>query len=182
MSAAEVRALFANALKVAVVHAEIGMAVYATVPGGPLYTEFVGAFADAKISYRAQLTWVKQQFVIGRSDYHYRHEPILYGWLENGAHYWNGDRSQDSVFEVDKPHVSAEHPTQKPIALISKMIANSTRPGELVYDCFAGSGSTLVAAHQLGRVSYGVEISPEYLAVALQRLADLGLEPKLIDG
>jgi site-specific DNA-methyltransferase (adenine-specific) len=182
MSATEVRALFANALKVAVVHAEIGMAVYATVPGGPLYTEFVGAFADAKISYRAQLTWVKQQFVIGRSDYHYRHEPILYGWLENGAHYWNGDRSQDSVFEVDKPHVSAEHPTQKPIALISQMIANSTLPGELVYDCFAGSGSTLVAAHQLGRVGYGVEIDSGYIAVALQRLADLGLEPKLIDG
>jgi DNA modification methylase len=62
------------------------------------------------------------------------------------------------------------------------MIANSTRPGELVYDCFAGSGSTLVAAHQLGRVGYGVEIDSRYIAVALQRLADLGLEPKLIDG
>ncbi|MGA2408801.1 MAG: site-specific DNA-methyltransferase [Candidatus Binataceae bacterium] len=74
------------------------------------------------------------------------------------------------------------HPTQKPTALIGRLIANSSRAGELIYDPFCGSGSTLAAAHQLGRVAYGVEIDPGYVAVALQRLADLGLEPKLIDG
>jgi site-specific DNA-methyltransferase (adenine-specific) len=73
------------------------------------------------------------------------------------------------------------HPTTKPTELIAQMIVNSSRSGELIYDPFLGSGSTLVAAHQLGRVGYGVEISPEYIAVALERLAMLGLEPKLID-
>jgi DNA modification methylase len=116
------------------------------------------------------------------ADYQHRFEPILYGWLPDAAHYFVDDRTQDDVFQVDKPHVSAGHPTQKPIALISQMIANSSRPGDLIYDPFAGSGSVLVSAHQLGRIGYGVEISHDYVAVALQRLADLGLEPKLIDG
>jgi DNA modification methylase len=86
------------------------------------------------------------------------------------------------VFEIDKPHVSEFHPTMKPVELVARMVANSSRLGETVYDPFLGSGSTLVAAHQLGRVGYGVEISPEYLAVALERLSTLGLEPNLIDG
>lgn len=90
--------------------------------------------------------------------------------------------TQDDVLEVDKPHVSDLHPTQKPIALIGQLIANSSRAGEIVYDPFCGSGSTLVAAHQLERIGYGVEIDPGYVAVTLQRLADLGLEPELIDG
>ncbi len=126
--------------------------------------------------------WVKQQFVIGMSDYHYRHEAILYGWLGNGPHYFTNDRTHDSVFEVDKPHVAELHPTTKPVELVAQMIANSSRIGEIIYDPFLGSGTTLVAAHQLGRVGYGAEIDPGYTEVCLQRLADLGLEPKLIDG
>ena len=182
LTGAEVRALFADALKVAVAHAETGMAVYVTVPPGPLHIEFIQGLADAGITYKHQLAWVKQQFVIGRSDYHYRHEPILYGWIENGAHYWSGDRSQDSVFEVDKPHVSDLHPTCKPVELIAKMIANSSQPTDIVYDPFAGSGSTLVAAHQLGRIGYGCEIDEAYTAVCLERLSLLGLKPQLIEG
>jgi DNA modification methylase len=116
------------------------------------------------------------------ADYHHRFELILYGWLSGAAHYFADDRTQDDVLEVDKPHVSDLHPTQKPIELIGRLIANSSRAGELVYDPFFGSGSTLVAAHQLGRIGYGVEIDAGYAAVALQRLAELGLEPKLIDG
>jgi DNA modification methylase len=116
------------------------------------------------------------------ADYHHRFEPILYGWLPGGAHYFVDDRTQDDVFEVNKPVVSDMHPTQKPVELLARMISNSSRTGEIIYDPFCGSGTTLVAAHQLGRVGYGVEISPEYVAVALQRLADLGQEPKLIDG
>jgi DNA modification methylase len=142
---------------------------------------FIRAFESAGFTYKHGLVWVKNQFVIGMSDYHFRHEAILYGWLENGSHYWCGDRSQDSVFEIDKPHVSDLHPTTKPMALVARMIANSSRSGEIIYDPFLGSGTSLVAAHQLERVGYGVEISPEYTVVALQRLADLGLEPKLID-
>ena len=114
------------------------------------------------------------------ADYHHRYEPILYGWLPDATHYFVEDRSQDDVFEVDKPHVSSFHPTTKPVELIAKMIANSSRAGEVVYDPFCGSGSTLLAAHQLDRIGYGVEISPEYVAVCLQRLADLGLKPELV--
>jgi DNA modification methylase len=144
-------------------------------PGGPLLERFTRAFNASGFSFRAQLIWAKSQFVIGMANYHHRFEPILYGWLPNGAHYFVDDRTQDDVFEVDKPHASPDHPTCKPVALISRMIANSSRAGEIIYDPFAGSGSTLVSAHQLGRIGYGVEISSEYAAVALQRLADLGL-------
>jgi len=104
--------------------------------------------------------WAKNQFVIGMSDYHFRHEPVLYGWLENGPHYWCGDRSQGSIFEVDKPHVSDLHSTQKPVELIARMIANSSRAGELVYDPFCGSGSALVAAHQLSRTCFAWKSTP----------------------
>jgi DNA modification methylase len=123
---------------------------------------------------------VKHHFAIGMADYHHRYEPILYGWLPDAAHYFIDDRSQDDVFEVHKPHVSEFHPTTKPVELIARMVANSSRPGELVYDCFSGSGSTLLAAHQLGRIGYGVEIDPGYVAVALERLSALGLKPQLV--
>ena len=123
---------------------------------------------------------MKNQFVLGRCDYQFKHENILYGWIENGPHYFIDDRCQGSVFEIDRPHVSELHPTSKPIALIARMISNSSHPGELVYDPFAGSGTSIVAAHQLGRVGYGCEIDPCYLAVILERLSLLGLEPELI--
>ena len=84
------------------------------------------------------------------------------------------------MFEVDKPVSSEFHPTTKPVQLIAQMVANSSRSGELVYDPFCGSGSTLLAAHQLGRIGYGVEIDPGYVAVSLQRLAALGLNPQLV--
>jgi len=175
----DVHALFYDALVLASRRCERGASLYVTVPGGPLITGFMEAMTRAGFGFRHSLVWVKNQFVIGMSDYHYRHEPILYGWLESGAHYFTEDRGQSSVFEVDKPQVSDHHPTTKPVELVAKMIANSTRPGELVYDPFCGSGSTLLAAHQLGRVGYGVEIDPDYAAVSLERLTDLGLEPEL---
>lgn len=123
---------------------------------------------------------MKDSFVIGMGDYQHRHELILYGWLQTGRHYFIDDRTRDSVFEVDRPRVSELHPTTKPIELITRMVANSSRVGELVYDPFLGSGSTVVAAHKLGRIGYGCEIDPAYLAVALERLALLGLKPELV--
>jgi DNA modification methylase len=182
LTAGETGLMFKQALELARQFAEPAAACYATVPAGPLLVYFIQAFNASGFSFRAQLLWVKNQFVIGMADYHHRFEPILYGWLPNGAHYFVDDRTQDDVFEVNKPVVSDMHPTQKPVELLARMIANSSRAGEIIYDPFCGSGTTLVAAHQLGRVGYAVEISPEYTAVALQRLADLGLEPKLVDG
>jgi DNA modification methylase len=105
---------------------------------------------------------------------------VLYGWLPDGAHYFIEDRRQDDVFEIDKPHVNDLHPTTKPVELVARMVRNSSREGELVYDPFCGAVSTLLAAHQLYRIGYGVEIDPGYLAVTLERLSMLGLKPELI--
>jgi DNA modification methylase len=135
---------------------------------------------DGGFSYRHCLIWVKQTHVLRRNDYHYRHEPILYGWLENGPHYFIDDSTQDSVFEIDRSMASEWHPTTKPIELIARIVANSSRPGELVYDPFCGSGSTILAAHQLRCVGYGCEIDPGYVAVALERLSLLGLKPEVV--
>jgi DNA modification methylase len=180
LAADEVQALFQSSLKQALAFALPGAACYATVPSGSLLPFFIAGFEGAGLSFKHLLVWVKQHFVIGMSDYHYRHEAILYGWLENGPHYFVEDRTQDSVFEVDRPTVSALHPTTKPIALLARMLKNSSQRGELIYDPFSGSGSTLVAAHQLGRVGYGCEIDPGYVAVTLERLSLLGLRPTLV--
>jgi hypothetical protein len=176
----EAPAVFAAALRVVIPYAEKGASCYATVPGGPLLPKFIAAFDASGFSFRSSVIWLKQQFVLGRSDYHFRHEHILYGWIPNGAHYFTDDRTQDSVFEFDKPHVSGSHPTCKPLALIARMLENSTRRGELVYDPFLGSGSTIVAAHQLGRIGYGCELDPGYVAVTLERLSMLGIKPELV--
>jgi DNA modification methylase len=175
----EVSALFRDALKQALAFATKGAACYATVPSGALLPHFIAAFNDSGFSYRHLLIWLKSHFVIGMCDYQPRHEVVLYGWLENGRHFFIPDRGQSSVFEVDKPQVSDLHPTTKPIALIARIISNSSRTAEVVYDPFCGSGSTIVAAAQLKRVGFGCEVDPGYLAVALERLTSLGLKPEL---
>ena len=175
----QLQKLFATALEVSREHALPGAVIYATVPSAYL-KYFIGGLEDGGFSYPSCLVWVKQNFVIGRGDYHFRHEPILYGWIENGPHYFAGDRSHDSVFEVDRPTASELHPTTKPVELIAKMIANSSHMGDVVYDPFGGSGSTAIAAHQLGRIGYTCELAPAYVAVQLERLSLLGLEPKQV--
>jgi DNA modification methylase len=103
--------LFKAALAAVIPQCEPGACCYATVPSGPLLVHFIQAFEASGFQFSHLLVWIKHQFVIGMADYHYRLEPILYGWLPNGAHYFCGDRSLDSVFEVDKPQVSDLHPT-----------------------------------------------------------------------
>lgn len=179
LTAGETGVMFKQALLIATTFAMPGAAAYASVPSIYL-VYFIQALAASGFQYRHCLVWVKQSFVMGRSDYHYRHEPILYGWLE-GAHYFTEDRTQDSVFEVDRPQASEFHPTTKPVELIARMVRNSSRQGEVVYDPFCGSGSTLLAAHQLGRIGYGVEIDAGYCAVTLERLSALGLKPELVE-
>jgi DNA modification methylase len=119
---AELQKLFASVLQVAREHALPAAAIYASVPAVFL-KYFIQGLEDGGFSYRHCLVWLKQTFVLGRSDYHYRHEHILYGWLDNGPHYFSRDRSQDSVFDVDRPMVSDLHPTTKPIELIARMLA-----------------------------------------------------------
>lgn len=178
LSPEETKALFETALKVTVPFAVAGAASYASVPSGALLPYFIAGLQGSGFSFKHLLVWVKQHFVIGMADYHYRHEAILYGWLENGAHYFVNSRTRDSVFEYDKPHVSEFHSTTKPVDLVAAMIGNSSRRGEIIYDPFAGSGTTLVAAHRLGRRGFAAEIDPTYAALILERMNQLGLQPQ----
>lgn len=118
---------------------------------------------------RQCLVWNKNTIVLGRQDYQWKHEPCLYGWKEGDAHYFVDDRTQATVINEDKPARSAEHPTMKPVKLISRFIRNSTRPGETVLDPFGGSGSTLIACEQLGRTCYTMEFDPKYCDVIIDR-------------
>lgn len=118
---------------------------------------------------RHELIWVKSSFVFGRSDYHYRHEPVIYGWKKKGKHNWHGDRKQSSVFEIDRPHKSDLHPTTKPVLLFENFISNSTKQNDLVFESFGGSGTTLIASEKLGRKSNSMELDPMYADVIVSR-------------
>ncbi len=181
LSPAQAQSLFETTLKVGLRFAVAGAVCYATVPSGSMLPYFIAGFEGSGLSFKHLLVWVKNQFVIGLADYHYRHEAILYGWLENGPHYFVDDRTQDSVFEVDKPQISDLHSTMKPVELVARMIANSSRPGDILYDPFAGAGTTMLAAHQLRRIAYTAEIDSAYAAVSLERMSQLGLEPELLE-
>jgi DNA modification methylase len=124
-----------------------------------------------------EIVWVKNALVFGCSDYQWRHEPCLYA-KRPGARP-QADRTQTSVWEVPKP-TDSEHPTQKPLPLFEIPIRNHTQPGEVCFDPFLGSGTTVVAAERERRIGFGIELSPGYVAVALERLAVLGLEPRLL--
>lgn len=149
-----------------------GCAYYICSPSGKELFPFINTLKSLNI-WRHTLIWVKDRFVLGRSDYHYRHEFVLYGWKEGAAHKWVGDRKQDTVLEFERPKRSEEHPTMKPIKLITKMLINSTNEDDLICDPFGGSGSTLLAAEQINRQAYLCEINPKYCAVTISRWQNL---------
>ena len=115
------------------------------------------------------IIWAKDRFVLGRADYQRAYEPIWYGWREGAEHHWCGDRDQGDVWNIDRPSESPLHPTMKPLALVERAIANSSRDGDLVLDLFLGSGTTLIAAERTGRVCAGIELDPVYVDVAVAR-------------
>lgn len=159
-----------------------GAAVYVACPAGTLLPHFIAAVAASGFQFKHSLVWVKNQFVLGRCDYHYRHEIVLYGW-KDGAHYFVDDHTHDSVFEIDKPRKSEEHPTMKPVELIERMVRNSSNPGEIVYEPFSGSGSTILACEMSGRQCRAMEVSPAYCSVALTRWETAtGRTAELING
>ena len=138
---------------------------------------FRRAMADSGIMVKQCLIWVKNSMVMGRQDYQWRHEPCLYGWKEGASHSWYSDRKQTTILEFNRPNRNAEHPTMKPVELIAYQITNSSKSGDLVADAFLGSGTTMVAAHQLGRKCYGTELDPKYCQVIIDRM--LKLDPTL---
>lgn len=196
----QTRALVADALFLC--RLRPGAPFYLHSPAGPMETTFRLALTEAGLTLRQELIWVKQQFVMGRQDYHWRHESILYGWVDGAAHWFLADRTIDtvideepnpdtlnraelvdlvkqlrkevvtSVIREDRPHRSLEHPTMKPVALITRLIYNSSRPSDILLDPFAGSGTCFIAGELTGRPTFGIEIDPGYADVCVKRWED----------
>jgi DNA modification methylase len=177
---------------------------YVWSPPGNTETKFRNQWNESGLLLKQCLVWVKNNFVLGRQDYQWKHESCLYGWKEGAAHYFVDDRTKKTVIEdeldykklsksellnilkemlsdkiktsvlkIDKPMRNDLHPTMKPILLLAPLIENSSRVGEIVADGFLGSGSTMVAAHQLKRRCFGMELEPKYCAVIIDRMAKL---------
>lgn len=156
-----------------------GGVVYCFMPQGGDQMMMMMMMMGAGIEPRHELIWLKNNHVLGRVDYAYKHEPILYAW-KDGGHKFYGD-FQTSILEYPKPLKSDMHPTMKPVPLIEKLTSNSSKPDEVVYEPFSGSGTTIIACENLGRRCRAIEISPGYVAVSLQRWADhTGKTPQLV--
>lgn len=128
-----------------------------------------GACEDIDWKVRQVLIWNKNTMVMGRQDYHWKHEPCLYGWKSGAAHMWASDRRQTTVLEFSRPSKSREYPTMKPVEMFAYQIKNNTKGGDLILDLFAGSGTTIIAAEQLKRRAYCMEIDPKYCDVIIKR-------------
>lgn len=150
--------------------------VYVAHPAGELHNTFYQAIIESQLVFKQTLVWVKNSFAMGRSDYHYQHEPIYYcctpgadrpSRMGNGP--WYGDHSQSSVFSFSKPNANRLHPTMKPVDLIEAMLKNSIPQSGWVFDPFGGSGSTLIAAEQLGMRALTIELDPRFASVIIDR-------------
>ncbi|MFA7174480.1 MAG: site-specific DNA-methyltransferase [Kiritimatiellia bacterium] len=133
---------------------------------------FRGAAQDAGWKVRQCLIWKKSSMVMGRQDYHWKHEPCLYGWKEGAGHLWAADRKQTTILEFDKPSRNGEHPTMKPVELFEYQMLNNTKGGDIIMDSFGGSGTTIIAAEKNGRVGYLMELDPKYCDVIIKRWQD----------
>jgi site-specific DNA-methyltransferase (adenine-specific) len=128
-----------------------------------------GSVMDAGWTIRQNLIWNKDNSTFGRSDYHWKHEPCLYGWIDGASHNWMGDRKQTTVIEFKRPSKSELHPTMKPVGLMEYQIENNTRGKDIVLDLFGGSGSTLIACEKLDRICNTIEFDPIYCDVIIKR-------------
>ena len=135
---------------------------------------FRKAFMDAGFHLSGCCIWVKNSLVLGRSDYQWQHEPVLYGFLQNGKHYWSksAGRSQTTIWNFDKPKKNKNHPTSKPLDLLAYPIGNSSQENAIVIDTFGGSGSTLMTCEQTNRICYTMELDEKYASVILRRYAE----------
>lgn len=133
---------------------------------------FRRAFIDAGFHLAGCCIWVKNSLVLGRSDYQWQHEPVLYGFLKNGKHSWFADRSQTTIWNFNKPKRNKNHPTSKPLDLLAYPIGNSTQANSIVVDTFGGSGSTLMACEQTNRICHMMELDEKYASVILRRYVE----------
>lgn len=137
------------------------------------HCNFENALNESGLQVRQELIWKKNTMVLGRQDYQWKHEPCLYGWKDGAAHNWYSNRSQTTVLEFDRPQRSEDHPTMKPVELFAYQIQNSTKKGDVVLDLFGGSGTTIIACEQTGRIGYCMELDPKYCDVIIKRYENL---------
>ena len=185
-------AFLLEAFRTATDHLVPGAAFYVSAPAGPIYLQFMLAVNGAGWIFRQGLVWVKDVLVLGHADYHYKHEPLLFGYTPGGAAGgrgrgrtgWHGGNAETSVFEIKSPtamHTPGAqrvernlHPTLKPAELVARMVRNSSTRGGIVYEPFSGSGTTMVACETTGRLARSIELDPKYVAVALERMSERG--------
>jgi len=143
---------------------------------------FRGAAKDAGWTVRQCLIWKKSSLVMGRQDYHWMHEPCLYGWKDGAAHLWSADRKQTTIMQFDKPSRNGEHPTMKPVELFEYQMLNNTKGSDVVLDSFAGSGTTAIACEKHGRVARLMELDPKYCDVIVKRWSDFLGQTATLEG
>jgi DNA modification methylase len=156
-------------------------AVYICMSSSELHT-LQAAFSAAGGHWSTFIIWAKNRFTLGRSDYQRQYEPILYGWPEGIKRRWCGARNQSDVWLIDRPVKNDLHPTMKPISLVERAIRNSSRKGDLVFDPFGGSGTTLIAAENTGRTAALLELDPKYVDVIVERWQRLTGQSAVLDG
>jgi site-specific DNA-methyltransferase (adenine-specific) len=135
--------------------------------------EFRTAIIKSGLENKQTLIWVKDQFVFGRSDYHWQHEPCLYGWKPGAAHYFIEDHTLSTILNFNRTKINDDHPTIKPVKLIAHLMQNSSNPNENILDLFGGSGTTLIVAEQMNRICYMCELDPRYVDVIIKRWEEM---------
>ena len=181
LNIAELEEFLRSAFNAIFIATKPGACWYVAAPSGNLFQAFSIPLSELEV-WRHTLVWVKDTLVMGRADYHYRHESIFYGWTPGAAHQTPPDRKQDTIWEIKRPKANKEHPTMKPVELIERAIQNSSLAGQLVLDAFGGSGSTLIACEQTKRVARLIELDPKYCDVIVTRWENLtGLKAELVN-
>jgi DNA modification methylase len=162
------------------INAHTDGAVYICMSSSELQT-LQSAFKSAGGHWSTFIIWAKDRFTLGRADYQRQYEPILYGWPEGVKRHWCGDRDQGDVWNIERPHKNDLHPTMKPVSLVERAIHNSSRKGDLVFDPFGGSGTTLIAAEKTGRHASLIELDPKYVDVIVRRWQEFTGETAVLE-
>jgi DNA modification methylase len=168
----DLKDFFLGAFSVMFVVMKPGSPFYVFAPQGGEQMMMMMMMQEACLPVRHELIWVKNNHVLGRADYHYKHEPVLYGWKDGAGHPWYGDRNKFSIWNIDKPVQSKLHPTMKPVELMEIPIRNSSKGHDIILDLFGGSGSTMIACEKLGRQARLMELDPKYCDVIVKRWED----------
>lgn len=143
--------------------------VYCFMPQGGTHMMMMMMMSKAGWQVKHELIWLKQSIVLNRADYNYQHEPFLYGWNKTHKFYGKGKFKNTSVWQIDRPTKSKEHPTMKPVELFAEILNNATKKDDIVLDTFCGSGTSFIACEQLDRICYGMELEPKYVDVIINR-------------